>query len=184
RDGTLALGDLCYAEGLLALAVMRYAEHGATTLSRARRLNCAEAYLALDRVDEAVATLDAVDADGESRYHLLRARVARQRADSNAARASWQRALELDPLAGEAMMGLGVLHLETGSLDRAGFYFERASRTPSHRLGALVQLAQLAVERQEYEDAVKRLEEAIDRGAGRLVERYLARIRRLAALGD
>jgi tetratricopeptide (TPR) repeat protein len=62
-------------------------------------------------------------------YDEGRAHLALGRKDQ--ARASWRRALELDPTLFQAALHLGALELEAGEHERAARSFERATRSPT-----------------------------------------------------
>jgi tetratricopeptide (TPR) repeat protein len=182
--GGLALADLCYNHRLYDEAVERYEEAFETgEVAPSRVLRSAEAMLHAARARDAARWLERVrDAEGvdRGRLYLLQGRLAEERGELESAAGSYEKALEHDPLSGEALLALGELRRRRGELDRAALAFERASRLEGFAFSALLELARIDVERGAYARAAGHLESALARKSSPAVERYLEQVRRLA----
>jgi tetratricopeptide (TPR) repeat protein len=80
--------------------------------------------------------------------------------EANAARLL-QQALELDGGNVPALMALAGLQLKNKNYPRAEILYQRASAYPSHRENALIALAQIAIDTQDYQKALELLQEVI-----------------------
>jgi tetratricopeptide (TPR) repeat protein len=136
--------------------------------------------LEFDFIDQALARLSyedewdyyrelmtALDARGSvtepQRSRLLTRRAGLQLHDGNrrAAMASLQEALELDASNADALMALGAAYQDERDYTRAELMFERASAFDLHRENALVSLAQLAIDQQNFERALALLRDVV-----------------------
>ena len=87
--------------------------------------------------------------------------------DRPAAKGSLQEALELDASNAEALVTLGEAYRDDRDYNRAELMFERASAFDDHRENALVSLAQLAIDQQNFERALTVLRDVVSRNPGR-----------------
>jgi tetratricopeptide (TPR) repeat protein len=103
------------------------------------------------------------------RSRLLTRRSSLQLHDGNrqAARASLQQALDLDASNAEAMMTLGQAYQDDRDYTRAELMFQRASAFDLYRDNALVSLAQLAIDQENYERALALLRDVVSRNPAR-----------------
>lgn len=99
----------------------------------------------------------------EQRSRLLTHRAGLQMHDGNrrVAMASLQEAVELDASNAEALMSLGQAYQEDRDYTRAELMFERASAFDLQRENALVSLAQLAIDQQNFERALVLLRDVV-----------------------
>jgi len=82
-----------------------------------------------------------------------------------------------NPLHGEALITAGNILRKRGDLEEALIHYQRAERTsPDHKAMALVRQAQIAVEREEYGQAVKWLKQSLEIDRQPHVERYLEQV--------
>jgi tetratricopeptide (TPR) repeat protein len=143
--------------------------------------------LQFDFVDQALARLGyedewdyfrellaSVDARRSSLTELQRSRLLTHRSslllhDGNrqAAMTSLQEALDLDASNADALMTLGRAYQEDRDYTRAELMFQRASAFDLHRESALVSLAQLAIDQQNFERALALLRDVIGRNPAR-----------------
>jgi tetratricopeptide (TPR) repeat protein len=118
--------------------------------------------------------LAALDARASSltdtqRSRLLTRRAGLQTHDGNgqAARTSLQEAVELDPSNGEALIVLADAYRTDRDYTRAELMYERASTFELYRENALVSLAQLAIDREDFERALALLRAVVSRNPAR-----------------
>jgi tetratricopeptide (TPR) repeat protein len=104
------------------------------------------------------------------RSRLLTRRSSLQLRDGNqpAATASLQEAVELDASNGEALMALAQDYRDGRDYTRAELMFQRASTFDLYREGALVSLAQLAIDQQNFERALALLRDVVSRNPARM----------------
>jgi tetratricopeptide (TPR) repeat protein len=109
----------------------------------------------------------------------LKAELSALKGDLSGAITAFQSLTERDPLNGKVLLRLGDLLHEQGELGRAELNYERAGRLSATRVDALIKRAQLAVQRERYEEAVELLEAAEAIESRPHVARYLTQVRRL-----
>jgi tetratricopeptide (TPR) repeat protein len=143
--------------------------------------------LQFDFVDQALARLGyedewdyfrellaSIDARRSSLTELQRSRLLTHRSslllhegNRQAAIASLQEALDLDASNADALMTLGSAYQEDRDYTRAELMFQRASAFDLHRESALVSLAQLAIDQQNFARALALLRDVIGRNPAR-----------------
>ncbi len=174
RLGKLAAGDLLSLAGLyLAIeqpdaAVRVYGEACADTeVSADTLISVAEALLLVGRESESmgyVARVEGMLADQDEalkvRVFSLNADLAVARRDHAAAIVQYLAVLELRPMDGKALIGLGDCQAALGKIEEAVIYYERAVRCPGSEADALVQHGLLEARREHYAEAIKLLEAA------------------------
>jgi tetratricopeptide (TPR) repeat protein len=84
-----------------------------------------------------------------------------------AAIATLQQAVELDSSNAEALITLGQAYRDERDLNRAELMFQRASAFDLYRENALVSLAQLAIDQQNFERALELLRDVVSRNPAR-----------------
>ena len=89
--------------------------------------------------------------------------------------------LQLAPLNGRALLGLGRAYAAENDLPRATFAFEGALQSPEFSYAANLELANIAIKNRHFDKSVEYLEQALKIERTTAVEDYLARIRSLAA---
>ena len=107
--------------------------------------------------------------DDLQRSRLLTRRSSLQLHDGNrrAAIASLQEAVELDASNAEALMTLGQAYRDERDYNRAELMFQRASAFDLYRENALISLAQLAIDQQNFERALALLRDVVSRNPAR-----------------
>jgi tetratricopeptide (TPR) repeat protein len=116
----------------------------------------------------------AADARRSSLTELERSRVLTRKAslelhdgDRQAAMASLREALELDASNADALMTLGQAYRDERDYSRAELMFQRASAFDLHRENALIALAQLAIDQENFERALALLRDVVSRNPAR-----------------
>ncbi|MEA2013199.1 MAG: tetratricopeptide repeat protein [Verrucomicrobiota bacterium] len=182
NQSLLMLGDLYFNEKLYEKAVSCYKETLAlNSLSTTTYIKYAEALLNVGKSDLAQQLLDndlQKNKKEWEHFHIISARIAETRQDLRQMKIHLDAALSINPMSGDALLMLGKIQKKEGKEERAFLTFERILRIDSHKRRALLEIAQLYVDRSEYKKAVEKLEEAqsiqFDSGVGR----YLERLRR------
>lgn len=87
--------------------------------------------------------------------------------DRRAAIATLQQAVELDSSNAEALIALGQAYRDERDLNRAELVFQRASAFDLYRENALVSLAQIAIDQQNFERALELLRDVVSRNPAR-----------------
>jgi Flp pilus assembly protein TadD len=131
-----------------------------------------------------------LDDTGKKRVLRLDARLAMAEggafgaASDGSAEAAAVKSLEeivaLDPLDGEALMLLGQHYTKAKEIDRAIFYYERASSLEPFEADAKVRQAQLLVTQNKYREAVPLLKRAQELKPRDEVARYLDQVERIS----
>lgn len=103
------------------------------------------------------------------RSRLLTRRASLELHDGNrqAAKTSLQEALELDASNGEALISLADAYRDDRDYTRAELAYQRASAFELYRDNALVSLAQLAIDQENFERALALLRDVVSRNPGR-----------------
>lgn len=115
-----------------------------------------------DSVDRAA--LGAVE---QSRLLTRRASLALRDGNRGAARTALQEALALDPSNADALMALGRIYRAEGDYARAGLVFQRASSYAAVRENALIAHAEIAIDQEDFDDALELLRGVVDRNPAR-----------------
>jgi tetratricopeptide (TPR) repeat protein len=87
--------------------------------------------------------------------------------DRRAAIATLQQAVELDSSNAEALITLGEAYRDERDLNRAELMFQRASAFDLYRENALVSLAQIAIDQQNFQRALELLRDVVSRNPAR-----------------
>ena len=87
--------------------------------------------------------------------------------DRRAAIATLQQAIELDSSNAEALITLGQAYRDERDLNRAELMFQRASAFDLYRENALVSLAQIAIDQQNFQRALELLRDVVGRNPAR-----------------
>jgi cytochrome c-type biogenesis protein CcmH/NrfG len=185
------LGDLYINAGRPADAMIAYrAAFAAVDADAARRLRAVEALQALGEFDgarellgdlrgEADSQVQALPAGQQHALRRLEAAQARLEGRIDDARRLTEAVLADNPLDGDALLMLGELYREAGSVEEAVMTFERAARLSGFEARGLVRQAQAEIERGRYAVAVELLERAQAFDPKPHVARYLEQVRRL-----
>jgi tetratricopeptide (TPR) repeat protein len=185
RQSLLALGDLYFNEGLYGKAVLCYSEANARDkLPTASIVRYAEALLDAGRptlAEELIGAAAPEDGKGGAGLHVTRARIALANGDAASAKARLDDFLRRSPMNGDALLMLAGIEKEAGESERALLTLERASRVETHKRRALLETAQIYVERTQYGKALESLEEAQSLQFDPRVARYAEEIRRAKA---
>lgn len=154
-------------------------------MSDAMRLRLAEGLLFANELDRAGDLLNAVQEDEKpTRYYRVRARWAELSDQPEAARAAYAAWIDVEPVNPRALLAMGDWWFRDGALDDAALWYERAVQATPRHAEALQRLAQVAVERRDYETAVTHLEHALVLEGDPSVERALQQVRRLVELSN
>ena len=97
------------------------------------------------------------------------------------ARVQLEALLQLAPMNGRALLGLGRTYTGEDNLPRASFAFEAALQSPDSTYAASLELANIELKNRHYDKSVEYLEKALKIERTSAVEDYLARIRTLAS---
>jgi len=87
--------------------------------------------------------------------------------DRRAGITTLQQAIELDSSNAEALLTLGQAYRDERDLNRAELMFQRASAFDLYRENALVSLAQIAIDQQNFERALELLRDIVSRNPAR-----------------
>ena len=184
-ETALRLGDDSVANKQVAAAL--HMEQGSTARAVELLKGAAAEDLDFQFLDQALGWLEyanewdyfrdlftAADARRSSLTELQRGRVLTRKAslelhDGNrpAAIASLQEAVQLDASNGEALMILGQAYRDERDYNRAELMFQRASTFDLHRDNASISLAQLAIDREDFERALTLLRDVVSRNPQR-----------------
>jgi tetratricopeptide (TPR) repeat protein len=110
---------------------------------------------------------DLLDDLQRSRLQMHRGSLLLHDGNRRAAIAALQEAVELDASNAEALMTLGQAYRDERDYNRAELMFQRASAFDLQRENALVSLAGLAVDQQNFERALTLLREVVSRNPAR-----------------
>ena len=151
-------------------------------------LRAVEGLIMIGEAAGAAAMLDAFEDDANvlaspelARKQLrLRAELAALQGNTEEAIRLHREIIERAPLNGRALLRLGDLLLQQGDLGGAELSYERAGRRAGTQVDSLINRAQLAVQRERFEEAVDLLEAAEAIESRPHVARYLTQVRRLA----
>jgi len=193
------LGDIYTNAGLYDLAANAYKQAIVAKPDQEldRPLRSVEVLAQRDAVPQARELLAQVressasgmDDVGKKRVLRLDARLAMSEggadgATDGSAEAAAVKSLEeivaLDPLDGEALMLLGQHYTKAKEIDRAIFYYERASSLEPFEADAKVRQAQLLVTQNKYREAVPLLKRAQELKPRDEVARYLDQVERIS----
>jgi len=83
--------------------------------------------------------------------------------EREAAAAALQEALELDPTNAEGLIALGRLRRDDRDYNSAELLFQRASAFDLYRESALISLAQIAIDQENFERALELLRDVFSR---------------------
>jgi tetratricopeptide (TPR) repeat protein len=108
-----------------------------------------------------------LDATQRSRLLMHRSTLELHDGNRRAAIAALQEALELDAANADGLMTLGQAYRDERDYNRAELMFQRASAFELHRENALVSLAQLAIDQQNFERALELLRDVVSRNPAR-----------------
>jgi tetratricopeptide (TPR) repeat protein len=118
----------------------------------------------LASVDRRAASLTDLE---RSRLLVRRSNLQLHDGNRQAATASLQAALELDASNAEALMTLGQVYKDDRDYNRAELMFQRASAFALQRENALISLAQLAIDQENFERALALLRDVVSRNPER-----------------
>jgi len=175
------LGDLYLDAGQPQDAVARYeAAVEAGWKDSPRLLRAVEGFVMVGDAKRARAMLEMVGSDDSEDRQRLLAELAVLEGNPDKATALYRKIIANDPLNGDAMLRLGDLLQGAGDSAAAELSYERAGRLDGTQVASLIKRAQLAVQNDQFAEAVKLLKsaQAIEPQEG--VERYLKQVRRLA----
>lgn len=128
----------------------------------------AKQLLYVGKIDEARALFDqleekrdALDDETLVDYYLVKADIAHQDEDLDAAISALQKAEENDPLNGTVLIKLAQLHAEQGNREKAYFVLDRAELDPDSKYNALLIRASLLIEDQRLEESQMYVSQAL-----------------------
>jgi tetratricopeptide (TPR) repeat protein len=189
-DSLNLLGDIYTNEELFDLAVDSYVraldrdpEAGPDRALRAAKVLTARG--GLEETRRLVEHIESRSAglDDETRKEVLRLRalLAEASGDAGAEEAQvLEEIIALDPLDGEALIRLGKYYRRSGELEKAEFYFLRASELERFEADAKLAHAQLLVGQGKYGEALPLLRRSQQLDPRENVEAYLEQVERLA----
>ncbi len=138
--------------------------------------------------DEATALIDSIQEEYADRLSksqkvtLLNqeAKIARQKGDTETAGTILAELVEIDPLNGDVILEMAEYEMAQGNMEKAEFYFQRATNLEDYKAQALVAYAKLKVKQGKYNDAVSLLDESLALAASPRIEDYRDRVARAA----
>ena len=179
------LGDLYAEQGLNTEAADIYQRLLAVTpvLGEQKLLSFARVLIAAGRLAPAEDVLHRLQTDPASPAHL---HFLQTKADLQAARGQWPEArrtlqdlLQIAPLDGNALLGLGHAFAAEDDLPRAAFAFEAAFHLPAVQYRASLELANLELKNRHYEKSAEYLQKALSIENSDAVQDFLARVKTL-----
>ena len=122
-----------------------------------------------NRFRELLGSVDRAALDGVEQSRLLTRRAALAVRDGNARAASTalQQALALDPANADALLALGQIYRAERDFQRAELLFRQASDYAAIREAALVARAEVAIDQDNFDDALALLREVVDAAPAR-----------------
>jgi len=120
-----------------------------------------------------------------SRLLTREARLNLHDGDSDAARSLLQEALTLDAGNDEALMSLAGIYKDSRNYTQAELYYQRASAYDRYRENALISMAQMAIDQDDFDKALTLLREVVSRNPGRVdVRRNIEILEDMALVSD
>ena len=104
---------------------------------------------------------NSLDGLQQSRVLMREADISIHKGDKSAAIDSLEKAIALDPSNAYALMSLAGIYREKGSYNRAELLYQRASAYGLYRENALISLAQVAIDQEDYERALQILRDML-----------------------
>jgi tetratricopeptide (TPR) repeat protein len=181
------LADLYAEQKLIPEAVATYQKVLAQAPAAGERklLQLAEALIADHQYSQADGVLGKLptqlSAEGRMAFLQTKADLFGAQKKWPEARVQLQALLQLAPLNGKALLGLGRTYTGQDDLPHATFAFEAALQSPDSTYAASLELANIELKNRHFDKSVEYLEKALKIERTSAVEDYLARIRTLAA---
>ena len=97
----------------------------------------------------------------QAQLAMIRAQLASAVNQPKQALAALQQAVALDPLFGEALLALAQWHETQGNTDLASLNYSRAATIKEVQIPALQAQAQLEINRQQYQSALRLLQQVL-----------------------
>lgn len=182
NPGLLLLGDLFSEQKFAAEAVAAYRQAlpAAPDVGAQRLIHYAQALIATQKLPEAQRLLEApmngLNRETTVLYLETKAALAFARKDPAEAQKTLESLIEIEPLHGRALLGLGELHANGGNLVKARLFFEQASQLPECAYQANLELANLALNAKDYRKSVAHLQSALNLQRSAVLQDYLARV--------
>jgi len=102
----------------------------------------------------------------ELRGFLLRAKILARENDAKKAMDAYQKALEMDPSTGEAVLGIAGLSLVAGDMPEARRRYRRLVSMEGFEAKGYAGLAEVAIREERYEEALESLDRALEYDPG------------------
>jgi tetratricopeptide (TPR) repeat protein len=102
-----------------------------------------------------------IDQLQQSKMLMREADISLHKGDVSAAREALEQAIALDPSNAYALMSLAGIHREKGNYNRAELLYQRASTYGLYRENALISLAQLALDQEDFRRALQILRDIL-----------------------
>lgn len=182
NPGRLLLGDLFSEQKFHAEAVVAYSQAlpAAPDAGAQRLIHYAQSLIATQKLPEAQRILD-TPMNGANRettalYLETKAALYFARKEPAEAQKALESLLEIEPLHGRALLGLGELQANAGNLIKARLFYEQASQLPECAYQANLELANLALNAKDYRKSVAHLQSALNLQRTAVLQDYLARV--------
>jgi tetratricopeptide (TPR) repeat protein len=157
----MELGSIARAVDLLRLAYSQGMEYRFLDQALAWLIQKDE-WVDVDELLTAVeAQRDALTLPEQSRMLTRRASFHAYNGNSDEATSGLEDAVDIDPLNADALMALALQYVEVSDYNRAELLFQRASSFDAHRDNALVSMAQIAIDREDFERALQLLRDVL-----------------------
>ncbi len=135
-------------------------------------------------LNELLAAIAKVEGDlsaiEQAKFSVLRAQLALNNNNTELAQRKLNSVLKVDPNNGEALLNLASLYYQQQQIAKASMYYARAQALPDFKERALTGQAQIAIDQQEYSQALKLLRKLVKLTPNRT--ELLANIRSLEQL--
>lgn len=108
-----------------------------------------------------------LDKLNQSKVLMREADISIHKGNESSARDTLDKAIELDPSNAYALMSLAGIHRKKGDYNRAELLYQRASAFNLYRENAMISLAQLALDQEDFERALQILRDMLKEFPGR-----------------
>jgi tetratricopeptide (TPR) repeat protein len=184
------LGDIYVNEELYLVAVRSYIRamklkperDAGRALQAAQVLAARGAYDATEQLIDQIQAVKGGQLSQQQQKDMLklRARIALARGAGDKQAKVLERIIEIDPMDGEALMLLGKHYASKDEIEKAKMRYEQAANIKGYEADAKVRLAQLLVQQEKYQEALRLLMRAQKLNYREHVQDYLEQVERVA----
>ncbi len=184
-DGLVALGELYTKQKLNREAAETFGQLVAQSpdIGTDCLIAYAQALIGEGRYDDAELSLSRLPGTLPAKKQVqclqIRADLSVSREDWPDARRQFESLLQLDPLNGRALLGLGRIYKVQDDVARANVVLESAARQPGVAAQACLELADLALKSRQYERGLNYLQQAAKLDSSPPLQQYIAKVKLL-----